>query len=97
MKEEVEMVEVLRFRQLLVALLEHRPDICVRHRLMGKMWETHFMRVIKLTEHGVLLNDETSNKFIHVSDLSQVIQFELDKPFQSYKPYYHYGVVVNFL
>lgn len=87
-----EKVEVLQLKQLLLQLREHRPDICFRYRLMGKMWTTNFLRVIKLTENGALLNDETSNKFVSLPDLSQVIQFEIDKPFQTYAPYFHYNV-----
>lgn len=86
---------MIQLRQLLFALKEHRPDICIRYRLMGNMWTTNFLRVIKLTEKGVLLNDEISNKFISITDLSHLIQFELDKPFQSYMPYFHYDVVTS--
>ncbi len=96
MAEQIERVDVLQLRQLLFGLREHRPDICFRYRLMGQMWAGNFLRVIKLTEKGVLLNDETSNRFISITDLSQIIQFELDKPFQSFRPYFHYEVIVSF-
>lgn len=44
---------------------------------------------------GVILNDETLNTLVKVSYLSQVMQFELDKPFQSFQHYLHYDVVVT--
>ena len=88
-------VAVLELRRLLVELKEHRPDICIRYRLIGQMWAKHFLRVIRVTDEGVILNDETSNKLISISELHQIIQFELDKPFQTYQPYFHYEVVMT--
>ena len=85
-------VAVLELRQLLVELQEHRPDICIRYRLMGKMWAQNFLRIVHVTEQGVVLNDETSNKVITLPHLSHIIQFEIDKAFQSYHPYFHYEV-----
>jgi len=95
MSEPTIKVAVLELRRLLFELKEHRPDICFRYRLLGHMWADHFLRVIHLTDRGVLLNDETSGKFLKVPDLSQIMQFELDKPFQLYQPYYHYDVVTS--
>ena len=92
MNEATKKVAVLALRRLLVELKEHRPDICLRYRLLGQMWATSFHRVVHVTEDGVLLNNETSNKLITIHDLSQIIQFELDKPFQLYQPYFHYDV-----
>ena len=93
MKDPKKTVDILELRRLLVEIREHRPDICIRYRLIGKMWAENFLRIIQVTEDGVLLNDETSNKFIRIPDIAQVIQFELDKPFQQFQPYFHYEVV----
>ena len=92
MSELTKKVAVLELRRLLVELKEHRPDICVRYRMIGQMWAQNFLRVVHVTDEGVLLNDETSNKLITIPNLSQVIQFELDKAFQLYQPYFHYEV-----
>jgi hypothetical protein len=86
-------VAVLELRRLLIELKEHRPDICIRYRLIGQMWAQNFLRVVNITSNGVLLNDETLNKLITISDLSQIMQFELDKPFQAFQPYFHYTVL----
>lgn len=86
-------VQVSELRRLLVQLTEHRPDICFRYRLIGQLWVKNFMRVVAVTEKGVLLNDETSDKFLKLQDLSYIIQFELDKSFQVFQPYSHYDVV----
>lgn len=95
MKDSEKKVEVLALRRLLVELKEHRPDICLRYRLLGQMWATHFLRVIQVTEHGALLNDEGSRQLVHIQDLSLIMQFELDKTFQSFQPYIHYDVVLS--
>jgi hypothetical protein len=92
MSEPTKKVSVLELRRLLFELKEHRPDICIRYRLLGQMWATNFLRIIRLTEKGVLLNDENSGKLVTIPDLAQIMQFEVDKPFQMFQPYFHYDV-----
>jgi|SRR5690348_14030352 len=88
-------ISVVALRRLLVELKEHRPDICIRYRLIGKMWAEHFLRIIRMTEQGVVVNDETSNELINIPDLSHIMQMELDKPFQIYQPYFHYDIITT--
>jgi hypothetical protein len=86
------LISVLELKRLLVDLKQKRPDICFRYRLLGEMWMTNAMRVISVTEKGVLLNDEPNNKLLSVSDLSLIMQFEIDAPFQGFQPHFHYHV-----
>ncbi len=86
------LISVLELRRLLVELREKRPDICFRYRLLGEMWVTNSMRVVHVTEKGVIVNDEENNKLINVHDLSAIMQFEIDAPFQGFQPHYHYNV-----
>lgn len=86
-------IPVIELRRLLVELQEHRPDICVRYRLIGKMWMPNFLRITRVTDHGIVLNDESSKKVVMLPDLSQIIQFEIDKAFQLYQPYFHYEII----
>lgn len=83
---------VWELRRLLIELRDKRPDICVRFRLLGEMWFQHFMRLILVTEKGVILNNEVTGRLVRVHDLSHVMQFEIDRPFQNFKPYFHYNV-----
>ena len=85
-------ISVLELRRLLVELRDKRPDICIRFRLLGQMWLLHFMRIILVTDRGVVLNNEVSNRLVTVRDLNNVIQFEIDNRFQNYRPHYHYDV-----
>lgn len=90
---EPQKIPVIELHRLVVELQEHRPDICIRYRLIGKMWMKNFLRIIQVTDRGVVLNDQSVNKVVMLTDLSQIIQFEIDKAFQLYHPYFHYEVI----
>lgn len=92
MEQTRNLISVLELKRLLVSLREHRPDICMRFRMMGQMWSANFMRVIHVTESGVLLNDETDGKLYNITDLTQIMQFELDHTFQAFSAHFHYEV-----
>ena len=88
-------IAVLALKRLLVELKEHRPDICIRYRLLGQMWVNNFLRVVEITERGVILHDETNNTFIRIPEISAIMQFEIDRTFQSFQPHVHYDVVIS--
>jgi hypothetical protein len=90
---EVRKVAVLELKRLFIELHEHRPDICIRYRLMGQMWAQNFLRIVDFTGDGVLLNDEASHRMIAISNLTNIMQFELDKTFRTFQAYCHYEVV----
>ena len=83
---------MLELRRLLYALKDLRPDICIRFRLMGEMWQTNHLRLLQLSDSGAILNDESTNKLIFIQDLNNVMQFELDRSFQQYEPHFHYTI-----
>lgn len=85
------LISALELKRLMVDLKEKRPDICIRFRVLGEMWNSNFMRVGHVNDKGVLLFDE-GNNLVSLSDLNFVMQFEIEKPFQSFQPYYHYEV-----
>lgn len=85
-----EQIQVLELRRLLYELKDQRPDICVRFRLIGEMWQPNFGRVIKLTEQGAVLLNEHDNQAVSILDLREIVQFELDARYQNYHPHYHY-------
>ena len=85
------LISALELKRLMIDLLEKRPDICIRFRLLGEMWNVTFMQVMRVSERGVLLFDENNN-LLSINDLNFVMQFEIDKPFQAFQPYYHYEV-----
>lgn len=89
---EIAYVSVIELKRLLIDLSDKRPDICIRFRLLGEMWFPHFMRIILVTDRGVVLNNEVSNKLVRVYDLGNVMQFEIDRTFQNFKPLFHYSI-----
>jgi len=89
------LISVLELRRLIVDLSEKRPDICIRFRLLGELWAVYFLRAMKLTDKGALFYDENNN-IVSISDLNFAMQFEIDKPFQGYQPYFHYEVTPVF-
>jgi hypothetical protein len=84
------LISVLELKRLLIDIKSKRPDICFRFRLLGEMWAPQAMRVVQVTDRGVILNDEITDKVVNIPDLSSIIQFELDAPFQGFQPHYHY-------
>lgn len=85
------LISVVELRRLMVDLSEKRPDICIRFRLLGELWNVNFLRVVRITEKGSILLDDTQG-LVSISDLHFVMQFEIDKPFQGFQPFYHYEV-----
>lgn len=90
--EDSQAVEVLQLRALLHDLLEHRKDILVRFRTLGSLWQPTFLRIIKMTDKGVVLAETQNDKPIILSNLDFVVQFELDTAFKQFQPNNHYAV-----
>jgi hypothetical protein len=87
-------VNVLELKSLLFALKDSHSDICIRFRLLGEMWQITHSKILQVTEKGVALLDDTTNKLIFIQDLSAIMQFEIDKIFQTYQPHFHYTVTL---
>jgi hypothetical protein len=92
MERAQSLISVIELQKLLRDLHENRPDICIRFRLLGEMWAMHFMNAIAVTERGAIFSHLQSNKLIFISELSNIMQFEIDKPFHGFQPYFHYEV-----
>ena len=95
MKKNDNQLSVTDLQRLLVTIAEHGRGVCFRYRLMGEMWYPNFVRILKVTEKGVLLNDESRNTIISVPDLSAVIQFEIDSSLHNFEPHFHYQVIAR--
>jgi hypothetical protein len=91
----VSRISTLELRGLMVLIAENVYDVCIRYRLLGQMWQPNFMRVIRVTENGMVLQDEVNNKMISVPNLEMIVQFELDGSVHSFQPNFHYDVIPN--
>lgn len=89
------LISMLELKRLLVDLSEKRPDICVRFRLLGELWGNNFLRVARVHDKGAVLLDDLLG-LVSISDLNFVMQFEIDRPFQGFQPYFHYEVTPVF-
>ena len=85
-------ISTTELKSLLVSLADHAHRINFRYRLMGEMWQFVFMRVLFVTDAGVMLKDEIHDRTILISDLGMIIQFELDGSIYNYAPNFHYDV-----
>lgn len=85
-------ITTLSLRSLLAELALHNPGVGFRFRLLGEMWKPNFMHVVKLTERGAIFTDEQTKEFVFVSDLADIVQFEVDGRHREYQPHYHYEV-----
>jgi hypothetical protein len=89
------LISVLELRRLMVELADKRPDIGIRFRLLGELWNVYSLRILRVTGKGALFFDE-SNNLVSISDLNFVMQFEIDRRFQGFQPFYHYEVTPIF-
>jgi hypothetical protein len=81
----------LQLRQILIDILEHAPNVCVRFRLTGELWQTHMVKIVSVTEDRILVRDESISKLISIP-IHRIIQFELDNKFKVLQPHFHYEV-----
>lgn len=87
-------VSITELKRLLHELHDHRQDICIRPRLLGKLWFPNFYRIFLVTENGLVLVNEATKETEIITDFAQIVQFELDMRFQIYQPHNHYSVSV---
>jgi hypothetical protein len=86
------LISVPELKHLLVQLGQQRPDICIRYRLLGEMWGVNFLNIKHVTPKALLLSNHLTNSFVLVSDISMIMQFEIDNSFAGFEPHFHYNV-----
>lgn len=86
-------VSVLLLKKLLYELDDIQSHTCVKVRLLGQRWQQSFMSVVNICDDGVLLYDHSNGAFLHISEVDDIIQFEIDQSFQIFEPHFHYYVV----
>jgi hypothetical protein len=82
-------------RNLLSDLGGRRMQVGIRFRMLGEMWKPHFMRLVRLTDRGAIFVDESTEEFVFVSELNDIVQFEIDDRFQELQPHFHYEVTTS--
>src|SRR5687768_14135834 len=92
MEKTRSLISVLELKRMLVTIADYNLPVCFRYRMLGEMWQPNFLRVVKVTEKGVILNDEINNNTIVISDLSNIMQFEVDGRLHTFEPNFHYNL-----
>ncbi len=54
---------------------------------------TNFMHIVAIGEREAIFFDPATTQSHHVYDLTEIVQFELDKKFHQFQPNDHYDVV----
>lgn len=85
-------VSVPELRQLLCDVKVLRPDIGVRLRLLGDLWQQYYFLILRIGENDLTLKEEHSDRSIHIPDFNLIVQFELSNTFKQYQPHFHYSV-----
>ncbi len=88
-------IDVLLLKQLLINLKQYRPEICIRFRMIGELWQPLFLKIMDVTDSGVALLNEAENRLTFIQNLCNVMQFEIDCKFQNYQPNNHYDVTLS--
>lgn len=91
MKNTERQISVTELKRLLVAVADNRSPVFFRYRKVGEMWYPNFLRVLKVTDKGVILNDDVKDKLFSL-DFLTVMQFELDGAIHGFEPHFHYDV-----
>lgn len=92
MNTNANLISIQELQRLLYTIADGGLATCFRFRLLGKMWEPNFMSVVKITDKGVLLHDEKYNGYRCLSDLSEIMQFEIDVAVHDFLPHNHYEI-----
>jgi hypothetical protein len=92
MEKTKSLISIVELKRLLVTIADYNLPVCFRYRMLGEMWQPNFTRVVKVTEKGVILNDDVKNKTVVVSDLTSMMQFEIDGRLHHYEPHFHYDL-----
>jgi hypothetical protein len=86
-------VSIPELKKLLFELNDRKSYISIRVRLIGQMWEKSFMHIAAVYDDGVLLHDDHSGRFLNITRLSNIMQFEIDHSFHIYQPHDHFEVI----
>lgn len=87
------LVSLSDLKKLLVSIGRDPQPVRIRYRALGQLWHPNFLQVLKVEQgKSVLFHDAIRKKFIALSDLTRIMQFELDRKLHSYEPNFHYQI-----
>jgi hypothetical protein len=87
-------IGIIEFKRLLIDLAEKRPDISIRYRQIGHLWNNGFYALKKVLEEDVIFVEPERQMEIRVP-IKNIMQIELDGSFQTYRPNFHYTITLS--
>jgi|SRR4051812_19851436 hypothetical protein len=82
---------LLEFQEALIAIAEGGLDCQVRFRKSGGTWGEHFLQVLDASRGAVFYNHVTK-EFVYVTDLAEIVQFQLNRQHGTIVPFVVYNV-----
>ncbi|HEY3405383.1 MAG TPA: hypothetical protein VGK59_18485 [Ohtaekwangia sp.] len=79
-----EIISVQELKLLVASIIHQKAKIRIKCLTDGGVWTTQFFSVMMVTDKGLVLNDEATDKIKSIRFIDQVIQFVLDTPFNNY-------------
>lgn len=81
-----EVISLLELKLLVRSIINKHARIRIKCLTEGGNWTSQFLSVMMVTEKGLVLNDDSNDKISSINFIDQIIQFVIDKPFDSYSP-----------
>jgi hypothetical protein len=91
-QSELQEILVEDFRDLLKEIVDKHHDVHVRFRVSHQEWIASFVHVHDVSKGGIFY-DQEDKEFIYVTDLSEIGQFQLDKPIGKYQAHVPYRLM----
>ena len=88
-------IPVTELKRLIYDLHDKQSYTGIRFRFLGEMWQQRFLQIFSVTENQIIFFDEIAKQLLKLSDLSKIMQFEIDHNFHQYLAHFHYHVSLD--
>ena len=79
-----EIISLLELKLLAASIIHQKASIRIKCLMEGGAWTSQFLSILMVTDRGLVLNDETTDKIKSISFMDHVVQFAIDRPFDNY-------------
>src|SRR5688572_30484827 len=88
-------ISITELKRLIHELHDKQAYTGIRFRFLGEMWQQRFLMIFNVYDDQTILFDETTKRLLRLTDLSSIVQFEVDHNFQQYLAHFHYNVSLD--
>lgn len=79
-----EVISLHELKLLAKSIVNTQAKIRMKCLLEGGSWTSQFFSVMMVTEQGIVLIDDSTDKIKSIKFIDQVVQFVIDKPHDNY-------------